>query len=610
LNVSGSYFFNNTDNTSIENSLIEFIDDEVTSEFYQEDNSTRSDNFNHRVNGVIEYSFTKRTSLIMRPRITWQQNEGLSSTVAQTLIDGNLLNSTVTDFNSDLSAISGSNNLLIRHRFEARGRTLSLGIANTYTNNEGESFLNSLNEIRRASILSDTLNQLSNLDINGWQHAANISYTEPIGKGMAMFTYRASVQEDDADKRTFDFSENSQTFTDFNEPLSSVFNNKYWTHQLGTGYNYRKGRTFFAMARVNAQWSDLNTAETFPAMATIKRNYFNLLPFAMIRAAFSKQENLRFMYRTNTQIPTVQQLQNVVDNSNPLQLTVGNPDLNQSFNHRLFVRYTKSNLEKASVFFLMISGNFTDNYIGNSTYLTDSDDPIFAALNVQSGTQLSQPVNLDGYRNFRVFSTYGFPFKAIKTNINLDLSVSLTETPGLINDDLNTSRNRALTSGITFASNISEKVDFTISSRTSLNSVENSLQRAGNTNYLNQNTSLRLGWILPGGLVYRTSIAHQFYDGLTDSFDTAYFLWNMSLGKKLLKEDRGELAITVFDLLNQNQSIVRNVTDVYIEDLQTNVLQQYFMLKFTWNFKNFNSGKAKAQQESDTDGRRNWGRRF
>ena len=602
--LSGSYFFNNTDNTSIENSLIEFVDNETISEFYQEDNTSRSDNFNHRINGVLEYDFTDKTSLIIRPRITWQANEGNANTIAKTLLGENLLNSTITDFNSDLKAISGSNSLLIRHRFEARGRTLSLGISNAYTNNEGQSFLNSENEIRRQMILSDTLNQLANLDINGWQHAANLSYTEPIGKGMAMFTYRASVQEDDADKRTFDFNESSQDYTSFNEPLSSVFNNQNWTHQLGTGYSYRKKRDLFIMARVNTQWSYLNTAETFPAMVNIKRNYFNLVPFAMIRAEFSKQEKLRFMYRTNTQIPTVQQLQNVVDNSNPLQLTTGNPDLDQSYNHRLFLRYTKTNLERASVFYFMISGNFTNNYIGNSTYLADRDNPIFAELNVQRGTQLSRPVNVDGYRNVGIFTTYGFPFKAIKTNINLDLSANSTQIPGLINDELNTSQNRAVTGGITFASNISENVDFTVSSRTGYNSVENSLQRAGNTNYLSQNTALKLGWVLPGGLVYRTSIAHQFYDGLADNFDADYFLWNMSLGKKMLKEDRGELAITIFDLLNQNQSIARNVTDAYIEDLRTNVLQQYFMLKFTWNFRNFSSGKAKSVEKSDEDRRR------
>ena len=159
--------------------------------------------------------------------------------------------------------------------------------------------------------------------------------------------------------------------------------------------------------------------------------------------------------------------------------------------------------------------------------------------------------------------------------------------------------------GVTFASNISHQVDFTISSRSSFNQVENTLRSAGDVNYLSQKTALALGIVFPKGIVYRTNFTHQFYNGLSASFDQSYFLWNMSLGIKMLKEQRGELAISVFDLLNQNQSISRTVTDVYIADLRTNVLQQYFMLKFTYNFRNFNSGKER-EVESREERRKRW----
>ncbi len=607
LSFSSSYFFNNTDNTSIAGSLLEFIDNESISEFYQEDNVTTSNNFNHRFTGVLTYRFNRNTSLILRPRISFQLNDGQANTLGKTLLGNELINSTDTDFNSDLKGSSLGNSILLRHRFKTRGRSISFNVSNTYSDNKGDSFLNSENSIQRQMILSDTLNQLSDLIINGWQHSANLSYTEPLGKMGLMFTYKATLQEEESDRQTFDFLESTGDYTDFNESLSNVFENKYWTHRVGTGLNFRKGREFFALARVNAQWSNLTSDETFPNMVQVKRNYFNIVPFAMIRVEFSKQENIRVMYRTNTQSPTVQQLQNVIDNSNPIQLSIGNPDLDQSFNHRMFVRYTKSNIEKASVFFMMLSGDFSQNYIGNATYLSDSDDPIFANLEVPRGTQLTQPINLNGYQKVRLFTTYGFPFKPIKTNINLDLSGDLVKTPGVINGNLNTSNSRTLTGGITFASNISENVDFTISSRTGLSQVENTLQFAGNTNYLSQRTTAKLGVVLPKGIVYRTNIAHQYYDGLSDAFNQSYFLWNMSLGIKMLKEQRGELAITVFDLLNQNQSITRNVTDVYIEDLRTNVLQQYFMLKFTYNFRNFNSGKSKTEEDRDME-RRGFGR--
>ena len=604
--LSASYFFNHTDNTAIENSATEFIDAEAVSEFYFEDNQSTSDNFNHRINGRMEYRFTDNTSLIMRPRISFQDHTGLSNTIGETLLGTQLLNNTTTDFLSDLSAANISNNWTLRHRLKKRGRTISLGVTNAYNNNRGESQLNSERGISQRMIaISDTLDQNSDLDIQGWQHSASLNYTEPVGPGMLMLSYEASLQDNESDKRTFDFDRETQSYNNFNESLSSVFTNEYWTHRLGTGFMIRQGRDFFAIARANAQWANLNSDESFPNQVLLKRNYFNVLPFGMIRYNITKQENLRLFYRTNTQIPTIQQLQNVIDNSNPLQLSIGNPDLDQSFNHSLFMRYSKSNLEKATVFFLMLRGTFTQNYVGNSTYLADSDHPIFAQLNVQRGTQLSQPINVDGYRNYQIFSTYGFPLKPIKTNVNLDLTANLTQIPGYINEQLNTSENRSLAMGLTLASNISHNVDFTFSSRSSFNQVENSLQSAGNTNYLSQRTSLTLGVVLPKGIVYRTNFSHQLYDGLSASFDQSYFLWNMSLGVKLLKEQRGELALTVFDLLNQNQSINRVVTDVYIEDLRTNVLQQYFMLRFTYNFRNFNSGKER-NVESPEERRRRW----
>ncbi len=84
----------------------------------------------------------------------------------------------------------------------------------------------------------DTLNQLNDLDIQGWQHSASLNYTEPIGSGMLMLSYEASLQEEESDKRTFDFVEETQSHDAFNESLSSVFTNDYWTHRLGTGVGF------------------------------------------------------------------------------------------------------------------------------------------------------------------------------------------------------------------------------------------------------------------------------------------------------------------------------------------------------------------------------------
>ena len=145
--------------------------------------------------------------------------------------------------------------------------------------------------------------------------------------------------------------------------------------------------------------------------------------------------------------------------------------------------------------------------------------------------------------------------------------------------------------GLTLGSNISERVDFTLSSRSNFNTVSNSLQESINTDFFNQYTRLKFNWILWDGIVFRTDATHQFYSGLDDSFDQNYLLWNMSIGKKFLNNDRGEISLGVFDLLGQNNNLTRLVTETYIEDVQTNVLQQYVMLSFKYDLRNFRIGE-------------------
>lgn len=598
LDVSGSYFFNMSDNDAEEISSTEFFNSEVVSEIYEERNTSNADNFNHRLNFRITYEIDSSNSIILRPRLSFQQNEGISNTFGQTLLGATLLSQTDNVYRSDLSGMDFSNTLVFRHRFSKPRRTFSIDFRQAYNNKEGESNLGSQDVFFDGLPNPDTIDQFSNLDIKGWTLSTSVNYTEPLGKNsMLMLNYRASRRDDDSDKRTFDFSESSQDYTDANLELSNVFENQYHIQQIGGGYNYSKRRNFIFMARANLQWSKLVSDETFPMESQISRTYIDILPMAMVRMNFSRQENLRIFYMGRTRTPSVEQLQNVIDNSNPLQLSIGNATLDRSYEHRLFARYSKTNTEKASIFYLLISGSFSNNYISNSTYLRETDNPIFETLNLESGTQITLPVNLSGYWTGRLYTTYGFPLRKLKTNLNLDFTSSYTRTPGLINDQLNHSNNKTIGLGVTFSSNISDKVDFTVSTRSTYNDVDNSLQAQLNANYLNQISRVKLNCILPAGIVFRTNIAHQYYSGLTDEFDDSYFLWTAGIGKKVFKNQRGEISLSVFDLLKQNQSISRNVSETYIEDLRSIVLQRYLLLSFTYNFRNFSTGKQRTQQE-------------
>ncbi len=608
LDLSGSYFFNNSENDSKEDLLRQFIDNEEVSEFYDEESGSFTKNFNHRVNMQIEYKIDSANSIIMRPRISWQNNNGKESVFGNTLLGDELINQTDNNIRSDLSGKNFSNSLLFRHSFPKRGRTISLNVGMGYNDKRGESYLESHNDYFEPPPFSDTLNQFSNLDLQGWNLSSNISYTEPIGKGQSlMIEYRSEYQEEDSDKTTNDFSESTQDYTLPNNALSNIFSNNYITHTGGVGYNYRQGK-FMLITRARVEFAQLNGEETFPNPANIiSKDFLNFVPFAMIRWTKSQQENFRFMYRSNTTSPTADQLQTVLDNTNPLQLSIGNADLNQSVSHRFFARYQKTNVEKSRVFFALIGGSFQQNYISNQLYLRETTDPIFDEIDLSPGAQLSQPINLDGYFDLRTYLTYGVPISKIKSNLNFDLGVNYSNSPSQINRAINESRNSSFKGGIVLASNISDKVDFTISSRSGFTTVKNTLSTDGDNDYITQSTQAKFNWIIGKSLVFRTNLNHQLYNGLSDDFNQNYWLWNLSIGKKVFKDQLGEIAISAFDLLNQNTSISRNITEVYIEDIEVNTLTRYIMLNFTYNFRNFRIGNTSMPEEEDQRrGRGDW----
>ena len=603
ITVSGSYFFNQANNEQVQDLNRQFLDNEEVTENYEEYSASNSSNLNHRLNGRFEYKINDKNSISFRPRLTIQQNDGTDSTIGQTVLGSTFLNDANNIFSSDLSAVNYSGNLLFRHRFDKSRRTISLNVSSGYNNRLGESNLLSQNNFYLQTNRSDTLDQFATTDNAGWNVSTNVSYTEPVGKkGMLMMNYRIRYNENNSLQETYDFAELTQDYSAFNALLSNDFDNTNITHQIGTGYNIRPSKALMMMVRITGEYTTLTNDQTYPIETEVNRSFQNVLPFVMIRYTKDKTENFRLFYRTSTRTPTSNQLQDVLDNSNPLQLSIGNPSLNQAYQHNVFLRYQKTNTDKASVFYTLLSASFANNYITNSTYLSRTENPIFEDLNLPRGSQLTQPVNLDGYLSARTFVTYGVPVSFIKSNFNMNLSASYNRIPGLINDALNYSNSLTYGAGLTLSSNISENIDFTLSSTTSLNNVNNTIQTATNSEFLSQRSQAKIVLTTPKGLVFRTDFNHQLYSGLSDGFNDDFIIWNIAVAQKILKDKRGELSLTLFDILKQNTSIRRNITDIYIEDVQTQVLQQYVMLTFRYQIRNF--GEAPKKQESEWDRRR------
>ena len=212
------------------------------------------------------------------------------------------------------------------------------------------------------------------------------------------------------------------------------------------------GRKLRISTDAKIQYAELNNEQTVPEIQDFNQSDWSILPSANFRYRMSRTENIFFSYRTRTQQPSITQLQNVLDNSNPLQLTIGNPDLEQSYAHNLRFRYSKTNTEKNSIFFATLIGSVTNKYLGQRTILASADNTVINDVELTEGTQLTQPLNLDGSWNLRSFATYGFPIKAIKSNLNIDLSGTFNRTPAEVNEELNFSKNLITGVGLTLSS--------------------------------------------------------------------------------------------------------------------------------------------------------------
>ena len=587
MKASGSYFFNYSDNDNISSLTRNYFTTNDSTLVYKESNNAATRNINHRFNFKLEYTIDSMNALTIAPRFTSQFTDYYKHLDGSNMLSENILqSSSLTDNRSDNLSYSISNSLTFRHRFKKRGRTFTADLATTYNKRDGTGSFYSRN-IYSATDTTLT-DQYSSLASNGYTINPTLTWTEAIGKkNLVQFSYAYNTVLSRLDKQTFHYGTSEETLID--TALTSKYENIYTTQRGGLTYRYN-GEKLQLSAGSEVQYAQLFGQLDFPNAGELSKDFINLLPNAQINYKFSKKTNLKITYRTTTNAPTVSQLQNVIDNSNPLQLKIGNPDLLQTYEHTLMSHFGKTNSEKATGFFVFAYASFTNNYISNSTYIADRDTLLPEGVLLNAGSQIIRQVNLDGYANARTFVTYSLPLKKLKSNIGFNVFGGYSRTPALINNLENIGQTYNAGPGLTFSSNISEKLDFTLSYNGNYNIVRNSIQTQSNNNYFTHTAAFRLNWIFYKGFFVNTTLDQTFYSGLGEGYNTNYLLWNSSLGYKFGKKKAFEAKISAFDLLKQNTSVARSITETYVEDSQTNTLSQYFMFTFTWNIKHFKSG--------------------
>ena len=598
IKITSSYFFNYADNTNASVLSRNYIIAKENGLHYNQNSEAGNTNNNHRATMRFEYTIDSMNSLVIVPKFSLQQNSANSNLLGLNILSGDSLQSkTGTKTYAKNFGYDFSNTITVRHKFKKPRRTISLSLATDYNPKNGNGTLYSSNVYYQSND-SSLLNQQNTQNTLGKSISPNLSYTEPLGKfSQLMATYNPSINQNNTDKRTFNKDSLNSFYNQLDTVLSNKFNNTYTYQRGGLSYRYTT-KKINIMFGANFQNATLSGSEQFPNALTVNKNFQSILPQSMFNYRFSRTKNLRITYRSNTVAPGISQLQNVINNSNPLLLSTGNPNLKQDYEQTLNLRYGNVNKEKATNFMVYAYVNYIRNYVANSTLIPTH--PIYITNNVilKPGSQLTQPVNLNNYWNAKSFMTYGIPISKLKINLNINTGFTYNLIPDLINNQENLANNYNFSQGLVISSNISEKIDFTLSYTGNYSIVKNTLQKQSDNNYFNQVSSLKFNWLPYKGIIFNMNLTHTLYTGLAQSYNLNYLLWNAAIGYKFLKNKALDVRATVFDLLKQNNSINRTVTDTYIQDSQTTVLTRYYMLMVTYTFKKFKSGAPPAETPS------------
>ena len=596
LEISGSYFGNYTDNDAYEKTFLQYVvNQRLPYNNESELSNSSTQNINHRLNFRIEYKIDSANTIFLRPRLSLQGRDAFSTINRLRGMDSARVTETAGQSTSNSVGINFSNEFTFRHQFAKRGRSLSIGLGTTLNNRDIDSY----NQSETAQFNPDeiiSINQRNDQGVKGWSLNQTVSFSEPLNKfSQLQLNYSGTIQRNESDKRAYNYEAEEEGYTQFDPRFSNTFVNANPQHRLGVGYRMRTpdNKINFNI-NTSYQYSELNNEREFPSVNHFSRGFHNVVPNARFQYNINKQKNFRIFYRGATNPPSVEQLQDVVTISNDsLRFTIGNPNLNQFYRHFANFRYSATNLEKASTFLAGLTGSVNQNPIVNETIIADTTEILYGVPLVRN-QQITRPTNVNGQYNFNGFVNYGLPVKLIKTNVNVDANAGYAKNPGYLNGVLNYSYIQSYGLGLTLSSNISEKLDFTLGSSTNVNFSRNSASVGQNTNYYIVNNRARLNWIFWKGFVLQSDFTQRIYSGLSANYNQNYSLWNVSIGKKLFPNQNGDLRLSVYDLLKQNNNIQRNIQPTYIEDTETRTLQRFFMLTFTYTIRNYNPGNTNS----------------
>lgn len=595
VELASSYFYNYLNNDIDKNSIRETVNEGLPF-ITNQDNLRDDNNHNHRVNLYVKAKVDSLSELIFRGSGRFNDAQGTENTVLLNLNDTIPQSATDQEYASFGGLLNTNNQLQYRRKLGRPGRTLSIQGNLIVQNDQNDLDLISQNTFWAAGIpFLDTLNQTQFQDVNSLTYGGRLTYTEPLGKGYFLqANYRHTENKYDLDKQFFDIVEEDPIF---NTRLSNIYESIYRFDRAGV--TLQKNRKKYDLSVGLEGQRGLLEGELVLADTTIRKEFLNLLPSLRFNYEFRKGRRMRLRYEPSVNEPSITQLQPVPDNSNPLNVYQGNPDLRAEYRHNLRLNYMLFDQFSFTSLFTMLRATYTQNKISNSVVR----DSLFR--------QITQPVNVSQDLNLMTYIGFSTPIRKLKIKTNLNGNVTYTRGITFL-DTVDDIRNfeiavptENVTNRLTSYADLSlenrkkEVLDARIGTRLTHNITKYSVNSEFDQDYLNATyyadvtVDFLKTWSINTNFNYNTYIGGSF-----DNVEPIPLL-GASLSKRFLQGEKAQLKLTAFDILNKNIGINRTTNVNYFQEDRILTLNRYYMLTFSYSIVSMGKKSRKSKRSED-----------
>lgn len=577
---SGDYFYSGSESTNATKSQRENI--LPTSRYFtNSESNSRNTTDSHSANMAFDIKIDSTLMINVRPSFRFSTASTNYDRHEASRDENDVLTnqSETASFVETLGKNFG-NNLNLTKRFGSKGAFVRMHANMDINDASSDDFLNSETQIYGDNPKDTSRKQFTDGATKSNNLNAGITYRLPLvaKKWFLDFKYNFTSNTRKNVRSTFDFDDNSQAYEDFNFELSSDFTNKNLRHSPNIRLAYNDDKLSF---RVGSGYSNrtIENSDRLRPELSLEKSFDFLDLDANMHYRFSPKSSVSFNYDFDNDAPSVYQLQPFQDVSDPLNTVTGNPDLRPSKQHRLGFGYNNFDFQKRTGFYFYGDANFENDKVVSKTTV-DEDF-------VRNTTY----TNVNG--NYRVYlgSSYSKDFKmdSLQTiKVRVGLSTNMDKQVNFNNGVEYGATSTRLNPGLGLTYTWKKLFEIQPNYRLSFTNTRYDLDSFDDRNFVSHNLGIRTATFFPEKLEWRNDINFRYNPDVAPGFQKSAWFWNATVAYSVLK-DNGTITLKVYDLLNQNTNAQRTTTDNFIQDSESTVLEQYFMLSFSWKFNSLGS---------------------